>query len=207
MVANSPTMPSGETGGKPAAPATQIVSHPEQVSFIIQHRVKPGHHEAYEEWLHRIIQEAGKFPGHMGAHIARPAAGGDLYEISVRFATREDAERWMNSDVRKQLVEELFQHITEPEHLDIKSGVDYWFTTATGGKSPPVWKQWLTTVSVIWPLSLVLPWVLNTILFRPFPLLAHWGVAQLISAMAMVGLLTYVIMPRYTKAIRGWLTK
>jgi antibiotic biosynthesis monooxygenase (ABM) superfamily enzyme len=185
----------------------RIVSRPEQVSFIIQHIVKPGHHEAYEEWLHRIIGEAGKFPGHMGAHVARPAKGGDMYEISVRFATRGDAERWANSEIRKILIEELAEHVTEPERLDIRSGVDYWFTAATGGTSPPVWKQWLVTVSAIWPLSLALQWLLRTFLFTPVPLLGSWGVAQLITSMATVGLLTFVVMPRYTRAIRGWLTK
>jgi antibiotic biosynthesis monooxygenase (ABM) superfamily enzyme len=185
----------------------RIVSRPEQVSFIIQHLVNPDHHEAYEEWLHRIIGEAGKFPGHMGAHVARPAKGGDLYEISVRFATRGDAERWANSTVRHWLIAELNEHIAETERLDINSGVDYWFTAATGGKSPRVWKQWLTTVSVIWPLSLVVPWLVHTLVFTYIPFLGHWGVPQLITAMATVGLLAYVIMPPYTRAIRGWLTR
>lgn len=185
----------------------RVVSYPEQVSFIIQHNVKPDRHEAYETWLHSIIGEAGKFPGHMGAHVARSAKGGNLYEISVRFASRADAERWANSSVRQKLVEELADLVTEPEHLNIQSGVDYWFTAATGGKSPRVWKQWMATVSVIWPLSLVLPWILRTLVFDPFPLLGVWGIAQLISSMTMVGLLTYVFMPRYTRAIRSWLTK
>ncbi len=130
MVDDAPATPSGDAG------SMRVLSRPEQVSFIIQHNVKPDCHEAYEKWLHVIIEEAGKFPGHMGAHVARPAKGGNLYEISVRFASRSDAERWADSDVRKKLVEELARFVAEPEHLNIQSGVDYWFTAATGGKSP-----------------------------------------------------------------------
>lgn len=177
-----------------------------QVSFIIQHTVKPEHRDQYEAWLHKIIAEAGTFKGHMGAHVVRPTKGENLYEISVRFASREDAERWMQSEERRALVREAATHFAEPEHLDIKSGLDYWFTAATNGKAPKVWKQWLTTVSVIWPLSMVMPIVMGK-LFQWIPPLGTWGVAQLLSAMVMVGLLTWVIMPPYTRAIRKWLSR
>jgi Uncharacterized protein conserved in bacteria len=180
--------------------------HADQVSFIIQHMVKPEYRERYEAWLHKIIEEAGTFKGHLGAHIVRPAKGEDLYEISVRFATREDAERWMHSEERRTLVREAAQLFAQPEHLDIKSGVDYWFTSATNGKSPKVWKQWLTTVSVIWPLSMLMPHVMGKI-FQWIPPLGTRGIAQLLSAMVMVGLLTWVIMPPYTRALRKWLSR
>lgn len=179
----------------------------EQVSFVIQHKVKPGHHAEYETWLHHIIGEAAKFHGHMGAHIARPPGDGDTYEISVRFASREDALAWMNSATRADLVRDVLPLIQEPERLVIRSGIDYWFTPATENHvAPPRWKQWLTTVSVIWPLSMLMPLALGYV-FRVVPILGRFGVAQLVTAMCMVGLLVYVIMPPYTRAISKWLSK
>ena len=179
----------------------------DQVSFIIQHRVKPGHTEAYEEWLKKTILEAAKFQGHMGTQVARPAAGKNLYEISVRFATRADAERWVDSETRKGLIREVEPHIAEPEKLNIKSGIDYWFTSVTEGNVPPKrWKQWLTTVSVIWPLTIVIPLVLRP-LFRAVPVLATYGVQQLIVALFVVGMVVYVVMPPYTRLIAKWLSR
>ncbi len=211
--------PTGLPGTGPASPATPPmagepppVSHhdappvAEQVSFIIEHKVRPGHQAEYEAWLHNIITEAGKYHGHLGAHVAKPPPGGDTYVISVRFAEREDALHWMNSDTRKHLMEQVRSHIAGPEHLKILSGIDYWFTPATGGVSPPRWKQWLTTVSAIWPIAIILPHILKY-LFQAVPVLGRVPFAQLISTMCTVGLLVYVIMPRYSRLIAKWLAK
>lgn len=162
----------------------------EQVSFIVQHKVIPGHEADYEAWLHRITLEAAKFRGHMGTQIARPSA-----------------DNWIHSQTRKNLVDEVSRDIAEPEKLKVKSGIDYWFTAVTEGhKSPKVWKQWLTTVSVIWPLSMVLPLVLEH-LFAAVPVLGTFGVRHFVSAMCMVGLLVWVIMPRYSRLLSKWLSK
>lgn len=179
----------------------------DQVSFVIQHKVKPDHHGEYEEWLKKTIAEAAKFQGHMGTQVARPASGHDTYEIAVRFATREDAERWVESETRKELIREVEPHIAEPERLNIKSGIDYWFTSVTEGNVPPKrWKQWLTSVSVIWPLTIVIPWLLRP-LFRAVPVLGTYGVSQLVVAMCVVAMVVYVVMPPYTRAIAKWLSR
>lgn len=179
----------------------------DQVSFIITHHVLPDRHDDYEKWLHNIITEAAKYKGHMGAHVMRPGPGEDIYEIAVRFATRADAEEWVNSETRRNLIHDVEPLISEPEKLNIKSGIDYWFTSVTAGNRPPkVWKQWLATASVIWPLSMILPFVLAP-LFENVPIVGEFGVRQLVSALVTVGLLVYVIMPRYTRLIAKWLSR
>ncbi len=178
----------------------------EQVSFIIEHDVKPESHAQYEEWLKHIIAEAATFEGHMGTHVQRPGPGSDLYVISVRFANRRDAEQWANSATRKQLIRDLEPLVKRPEHLDIKTGIDFWFTGATGGRSPKRWKQWLVSVSVIWPLTVLVPWLLRP-LFKAVPFLHTNGITQLVVALIVVFLVTYVVMPPYTRALSKWLTR
>lgn len=180
---------------------------PEQVSFIITHNVKPDHHDDYETWLRKIIDTAARHKGHLGAHVIRPARGNNYYEIAVRFASLKDAENWIHSETRHKLVADVREHIQEPEKLHIKSGIDYWFTAATEGHEPPPrWKQWLLTVSSVWPLSMLLPWLLGY-LFKLVPALDVFGVRHLIQGMLLVFLLTYIIMPRYTRAVSGWLNR
>ncbi len=179
----------------------------EQVSFVIQHEVKPGFHEQYEKWLKKIIKEAAKFHGHYGAQVARPEEGGHVYEIAVRFASRQDAEKWINSETRHKLIEELKPIISHDEKIDIKSGVDYWFTTYTEGhKAPKRWKQWLMSVSVIWPLTMVVPMLWDP-LFKAFPVLGTWGLRQGFIAMTVVFFVVYVVMPPYAKRMAQWLSK
>lgn len=179
----------------------------EQVFFIIGHDVKPDQHDAYESWLKRIVPEAAKFPGHLGANVSRPPKGSHHYEIAVRFARDEDALRWVDSNTRRRLIAEVGEYLTNPEKVAIKSGIDYWFTPATGAsRAPWRWKQWLTTVSVIWPLSIVVGTILEP-LFRAVPFLGVWGIRQLISAMIVVGMVVYVVMPPYTRAIAKWLSR
>ncbi len=186
---------------------SEATTYSDQVSFIIKHRAKADHHDDYEAWLRKAIEAVSRFKGHLGSHIVRPPAGGHQYEIAARFASREDAENWIHSDTRQTLIEELKQHLEEPEKLDIASGVDYWFTSVTEGNRPPRrWKQWLATVSVIWPLSMALPWLLGHVI-EVVPFLGTFGLRQLIQSMCMVGLLMYVFMPPYARRIAKWLSK
>lgn len=203
--ADTTLKPLSSTNGVKTEDGDIILS--EQVSFIIQHKVKPGHQAEYEAWLHHITFEAAKFHGHMGTQIVRPVPGGDTYEIAVRFANRADADAWIHSPTRRSLVGEVMSHIAEPETLRVKSGIDYWFTSVTEGhKAPKVWKQWLATVSVIWPLSMILPLVLER-LFAAVPFLGEYGVRHLVSAMCMVALLVWVIMPPYSRLLSKWLSR
>ena len=179
----------------------------EQVTFVIKHNVKPDHHDAYEVWLHKTIAEAAKYHGHMGTQVARPTAGSHQYEIAVRFATRADAEQWIESEARKDLIKEVEPHISEPERLDISSGIDYWFTSVTEGNKPPKrWKQWLSSVAAIWVLTMIIPWLLGP-LFHAVPLLGTFGIRQLLTAMCVVFMVVYVVMPPFTRAIAGWLSR
>lgn len=179
----------------------------EQVSFIIKHRVKPDRHDDYETWLHKTIAEAAKYHGHMGAQVARPAAGSHDYEIAVRFATRDDADHWIQSETRKSLIREVEPLIAEPEKLQISSGIDYWFTAVTeGGRPPKRWKQWLTSVAVISVLTMIIPSLLAP-LFRVVPVLETFGVRQVVNAMCVVFMVVYVVMPPVTRAIAGWLSR
>ncbi len=198
---------SAAASAKRSQPSQPDAVYSDQVSFIIKHRAKSDHHDDYEAWLHKAIAAVSRFKGHMGSHVVRPPAGGHQYEIAARFASREDAENWIHSDTRRDLIDELKEHLEEPEKLDIASGVDYWFTSVTEGNRPPRrWKQWLTTVSVVWPLSMTLPWVLGKI-DEAVPVLGTFGLKQLIQSMCLVGLLMYVIMPPYTRRIAKWLSK
>ena len=161
-------------------------------SIIIRHTVKPGHRDHYETWLRQIIAAAAQFSGHQGVHVVRPSEGHDTFEIAVRFSHPEEADTWLNSDVRR-------------EQVEIQTGIDYWFTPPTSkAKQPTRWKQWLITTAVIWPLTLIVPMVFQPI-FNQLPVLALWGVRHGLGAATVVALVVYLIMPRVVRLVANWL--
>jgi cation transporter-like permease len=71
-------------------------------------------------------------------------------------------------------------------------------------KHAKTYKQFLITWSVIFPLTIFVPWVLHP-LFQTVPFLGLPGISNLLISAMIVGLLTYVIMPRYTRTVATWL--
>lgn len=180
----------------------------EQVFFAIKHRLKKGKANTtqYENWLTKIVPIAASFPGHLGVQIVRPPDGHTEYLIVVRFASIHDLQIWQQSKERKQLVNEIAAILDNEEVLDIKTGIDYWFTPPTVGRHPRRWKQWLVTTSVIWPLTLYVPPAMEPLFLR-FPELGEFGIRQGISALVIVGLVVYLIMPLYVRLIAKWFFK
>lgn len=80
-----------------------------------------------------------------------------------------------------------------------------WFDPA-GVRPPKAWKQFLLTMSAVYPLSLDYPAPLRPPVRRGTAA-GHPLVASLLIAATLTGLLTFVIMPRYTRLMREWLYK
>ncbi|MDB5931424.1 MAG: Antibiotic biosynthesis monooxygenase [Polaromonas sp.] len=199
------------TQDKPVTAAAQPNggSAGESVSFVVQHHVRAGAQAGYESWLAETMRIAAGFPGHQGVHVVRPAPGGADYTIVVHFATYEDATRWRQSAERARQLEAVQAHLGSGEQLSMGAGIDYWFAprqTAEGEVpvKPPAWKQWLVTTSVIWPLTMVVPPLFKPV-FRAVPALGLYGVSHAILAAVIVALVVWVIMPRYTQLVHGWL--
>ncbi|MDT8896567.1 antibiotic biosynthesis monooxygenase [Halomonas sp. I1] len=175
------------------------------ITLRIQHRVNPDAIERYEDWLRRIIDVAGRYCGHQGVHVMRPPAGSQDYEIALRFATEDEADRWRHSEERRRLIEEIRPALQQEEAIEIHSGIDYWFTAPAAKRQQPVrWKQWVVTTAVIWPLTMIVP-----ILWQPvlsfIPQLDIWGVRNGLFAATIVGLVVYVVMPRVVRLVAGWM--
>jgi antibiotic biosynthesis monooxygenase (ABM) superfamily enzyme len=112
---------------------------------------------------------------------------------------------WIESDTRKRLIERVEPLLAKDEQREIITGLEYWFTPqgAEQKKAKP-FKQFLVTLSAIFPLTLIVPWMLAP-LFQAVPVLALPLVAKFCVALTIVFLMIYVIMPRYTKLIARWL--
>ena len=123
----------------------------------------------------------------------------------LRFDSHEHLTSWIESDLRRTLIERAAPLLATNENLEIQTGMEFWFTppTAKPLHAKP-FKQFLITLSAIFPLTVVVPWALRP-LFDLAPGPAWLLVHKLAVACVIVFFMVYVIMPRYTRRVAGWL--
>lgn len=76
----------------------------------------------------------------------------------------------------------------------------------TKANIPIRWKQYLVTWSAIYPLVLAVSLIVLPII-RLMGIPQHHYIDMLIITAVVVALMVYIVMPRYTQLIRGWLFK
>lgn len=175
-------------------------------TVVVTHKVRNDKHPEYELWLGEISPICRAYHGCLDWHIVRPIRGlSDTYTIIVRFDCEAHLRNWMNSPERAQLIEKARPMFVSGDDFHVSSGVDFWFTPAGAKAKVPVrWKQYLVTWSAIYPLVLAVP-LLVTPTLEALGLPNDHYTTTLVVTGVVVGLMVYVIMPRYTKLIHRWL--
>ena len=155
------------------------------VTIVATFRVKPGRDADFEHWAHDITAAAAQFPGHMGASWL--GAKGS-YQVVYRF----------ENDARERRLEPIGALATD-RHL---SGLETWFELPNqpGRPAPPRWKMVVATWIGVFPLLLLLQWLVAP-LVTDVPLL----IRVMVFALIVVTTATYVVMPRLTLFLRRWL--
>lgn len=179
------------------------VSQNRSVALIITHTIKTGEEKRYEAWLTEILSAVSNFPGYLGREIFRPSQGTRTYISIVRFDTTNNLNAWVESGTRNSFVSRVSDLLEKGDVHEIRTGIDFWFTPE-GVKPPKPWKQFLLTLSAVYPLSLIIPILFNP-LFSVAPLKGQPYISGLLIAATLTALLTFVIMPRYTRLVKKWL--
>jgi antibiotic biosynthesis monooxygenase (ABM) superfamily enzyme len=173
------------------------------VTTTVTRRVKPGHEPFYEEFVKGVVAAASGFPGHLGAEVFRPqnTATGD-YRIVYRFDTREHLRAWLDSDERAAWLERAEPHAIGPMRTQFVTGLETWFTLPGRPDTPPPppYKMALLTWITIFPLITLVVVVLDPVL-EELALVPRLALTTAVT----VPIMTWVVMPRVTRLLRGWL--
>ena len=173
------------------------------VTTTVTRRVKPGHEAFYEQFLEGIIAAASRFPGHLGVEVFRPqsAAAGE-YRTVYRFDTAEHLREWLDSDEHAAWLERAEPHVAGPMRTSFVTGLETWFTLPDrpGTAPPPPYKMALLTWITIFPLITAIVAVTGPLL-EELPLVLRLGITTALA----VPLMTWIVMPRVTRLLRGWL--
>ncbi len=173
------------------------------VTAVASRRVKPGHEQAFEEWVSGILTVVNTFPGYLGSEVLRPSdPEDDEYRIVFRFDHASNMRAWQSSEERQRWLRKARPHLREKEKVRVLTGLETWFTLPSkpGAPAPPRYKMAIVTWLAVFPVVAVI-----------FSLFGQWLnllptlVRTLVFTAVMVTLMTYVIMPRMTRLFSFWL--
>ena len=154
--------------------------------------------------MHDFISRSLQTEGQLGVSVIRPVQGSGSREYGIlrRFRDSASRDRFYESPLFKQW-EITVASLTEgePKHQHL-SGLETWFVLP-GQRAlipPPPWKMALVTVLGVWPISMLVPWLLN-------PLISSLSLTlqALFVAVGIVILLTWVVMPVLVRILKPWL--
>src|SRR3954447_15696914 len=179
------------TGATAAAPV------PEPVTVTVARVVRPDRRLAFERWAEQALTMAASFPGNLGATLLHPGEGSFEYHLVYRFADDESLAGWERSPQRGALLAELAEMVDEERYARV-AGLDSFFTRPAA--PGPRWRSTLLTVVAVFAITSLLQQVV-------FPHLASWPLEArlLLSAVVVVLMLGYVVMPALTRVFRRWL--
>ncbi len=175
----------------------------EPVTVVVSRRVRKGHETEFEAASERMTRTAADFPGYLGASLFRPANPEDPeYRIMFKFDTRENLERWQTSKERQERLESLEPLLVAPSKIEVMSGIVPWFTLPGQNpvQPPPRYKMTLVSWLALYPTVTLIFWLFSGPLeLLPLPL------RTLVVTAAVMVIMSYVLMPRFTRWFSGWL--
>jgi antibiotic biosynthesis monooxygenase (ABM) superfamily enzyme len=175
----------------------------EPVTVVVTRRVKPGSEAEFERWLEGIGNEAARFPGLIGRRITRPSDHEHPeYVVVFKFDSYEHLRAWTESPVRKTWLDAVRPLCLDELKETVLTGLETWFTLPASPNLPPPprHKMAIVTLLVVYPLSLGLSALLGPPL-APLP----QALRGLVVSIVMIGLMTWVVMPRATRLFKKWL--
>lgn len=168
--------------------------------FVTQ--VTPGMEKRYREWLSTIQQMEASFPGFRGvSEQSHQSKKGPQWITLLQFDNQEHLDQWIASPERARILKEGRSFFTSFESHRIISPYAGWFTSlAKGGEVPPVWKQTLLVLLVLFPIVMFEMKYLS-------PLTSHLNhsLANFIGNALSVTLISWPLMPLTIRCLNWWL--
>jgi antibiotic biosynthesis monooxygenase (ABM) superfamily enzyme len=173
------------------------------ITVVVRRRVKPGREAEFEAAMREFIGFALASPGHLDIHVLRPAGTGLAdYTVVDKFATPEARRAFKESLAYQEWMQRL-KALTEGDpQIEEMGGLAGWFTLPErpNAKPPTKYKMAFVTFLGVYPLATVLPPFFGGLLPGWHPLLLNVVVNS-----AVVGLLTWIVMPLLTRLFARWL--
>lgn len=188
-----------------STPAAQqvLIGEDDLVSVVVTHRVDPADEGEFVAWTNRVTDAERAFHGFRGSEIFRPVPGvQENWTMIFRFDGDQHLSAWLDSPQRKQLLEEG-SHFQDFELRRVASPFGNWFSFTDHDEQVEAPASWKTALSVLVGLY-------PTVVLLTLAITELWGDGELWATLLVgnilsVALLTWVVMPVVTGALRFWL--
>ncbi len=113
--------------------------------------------EEYRQWIAKMHAVEARFPGFKGVYVQSPGPSqGRNWITLLQFDTVENLDRWLFSSERQQVLNESKPLIASLESHRVASPYGGWFQSlAQAGEVPPVWKQTMIVLLVLFPIVML----------------------------------------------------
>ena len=173
------------------------------VTVTVTRRAPLGRDREVLAWLQTGLSLAEAAPGFLGGGWVRPAPGSADWHVLYRFSDSAALSAWEGSSERAWWLGSARGLMTETR-AERRTGIEGWFDAPAEldvvVRQPPRWKQATVIYTAFFPLSL-----LSALLLAPH--LVHLPVVLrvLVSTLLLTPVMTYLLLPRLTKAFEWWL--
>ena len=175
------------------------------VTVLITRSPHKSNQKEFERALSDTIDAALEFPGHLGVTVLKPQTGESKdYRIIVKFASQADYQRWCRSNEAARWFEILNRLEEKPPNLEIMTGIETWFAVDSFASRPMIPPPRYKMAIVTWIAIFVLIIIIN-LLFGSFLASLPMLLRSFVLTVGLVGLMTYVVMPRMTQLFSWWL--
>ncbi len=177
----------------------QLYKH-DTSSYVIEHEVSSEKEEEFKQWQHKITQAASQFDGYLGTTVCPPVEHGNKWYIIVQFDSPDRLTNWLESNIRRNLVEIGKQVFLSSKITHFQTGLERWFIKQEA--QPPAWKQILATLLGLYPTVMLLSLLQGSLQWT-----SSWEFADvmLLSNFLSCCLLTWLVMPFVAWLLKAWL--
>ncbi|MEM8676866.1 MAG: antibiotic biosynthesis monooxygenase [Cyanobacteria bacterium P01_G01_bin.67] len=176
----------------------------QSVTVLITRRPRKSNQKEFEQALSDTIDAALEFPGHLGVTVLKPQGNNNDYQIVVKFASEADYQRWCHSNEAAHWFKILNRLEDKPPNLEIMSGIETWFAVNSSASRPMIPPPRYKIAIVTWMAIFILIVIIN-LLFGSFLASLPMLLRSLVLTVGLVGLMTYVVMPRMRRLFSWWL--
>lgn len=180
--------------GTPADAEARVVS---------SYRLVPGTDARHVMVHKRMLDALDQFPGFRSREILDAVPGvQDETVVILTFDSPENLRRWLDSDDRQRVLEDLDAITVGSLTTNVVGGFAGWFPNRSDSSEPPKWKQALVILIALFPVSLTIA-LLRSWLVPDLPLVPTVLASNIIG----IAVLTWLLMPGLTHALRDWLAR
>jgi len=176
----------------------------EPVTIVFSQCVAPHNQDEFVALHDDAVERLGEFPGFLGSQLLPPVEGvQEEYVIVASFASRTNLDRWLESDTRREWLDQIEQLVEGDRTYNVVGGFGGWFPSqASQSQGPKRWKQAIAVFVALFPTVLLITLIRGAIAPNMNVVLAVF-----IGNVLGILILTYVLMPPLTHRLRHWLSR